>query len=325
MRVTPASAVLFILILTVLATTSLSCGKSETPANDLPEATTAAIEAPAGPPSVDEIANATIRGIYDDPVRLQAGRYEGEPFDPEGASRPAVGLVEDFLLTGDLDDDGDEESVAMLWESSGGSGTYTYLAVLGHEGSEVVNLATADIGDRVQLRDSRISGNRIELDVVLAGPEDAACCPGEMATLAWEFDGDTLMTVDSGVETDRLSLAALTGPEWVLKKFGWDEPAPAEPEITLLIEEDRIAGGSGCNRYMASVTDGEMPGDLEVGLLAGTMMACPPEIMELEDRYRQSLEKVAKYGFLNGYLALTYQTDDGNIGTLMFTARQPGE
>lgn len=315
---------LSILILTTLAITLLSCGQNPTPANEEAEAAMAASAQPEGPPSLDEIANTTIHGIYDEPVQLQGGKYEGEPFEPQGASFPRVGLIEEFLLTGDMDGDGMEEAVVMLWESSGGSGTYSYLAALGREGSEVVNIATAEIGDRVQLRDSRISGNRVELDVVQAGPEDAGCCPGEMATLAWTLDGGSLNPAESGVEPERLSVAALAGPEWVLDSLDRDEPAPDTPEVTVLFEENRIAGGSGCNRYMGTVTEGEMPGDLAVGLLASTMMACPPEVMELEDRYRQQLEKVVKYGFLNRRLILTLKKEDGNVGAMSFTPRQIG-
>ena len=319
-----ASGLLCTLLVAVLATSLLSCDQADTAAEDESAPAMATTNEPSGAPSVETIAGATIRGIYDEPVQLQGGRYEGELFDPEGASRPMVGLVEDFLLTGDLDGDGAEEAVTMLWESSGGSGTYTYLAALGHEGGEIVNLATAGIGDRVQLRDARIAGDRIELDVVQAGPQDAACCPGEMATLAWALDGDALNPVDSGVETTRLSVAALTGPEWVLDRLDREEPAPDKPEVTVLFEENRIAGGGGCNRYMGTVTEGDMPGDLTVGLLASTMMACPPEVMGLEDRYRQQLEKVVKYGFLNRQLILTFEKEDGNVGAMSFTPRQIG-
>ena len=313
------------LLVAVLATSLLSCSQGATTAEDESAPTMATANKPPGPPSVEVIAGATIRGIYDEPIQLEDGRYEGEPFDPEGSSRPRVGLVEDFLLTSDLDGDGREEAIVMLWESSGGSGTYTYLAVLGREGSDVVNLATADIGDRVQLRDSRISGNLVELDVVQAGPEDAACCPGEMATLAWALEGDALKPVDSGVEPKRLSVATLAGPEWVLDRLDRDEPVPDTPEVTVLFEENRIAGGSGCNRYMGTVTEGEMPGDLTVGLLAVTMMACPPEVMDLENRYRQKLENVVKFGFLNRQLILTFEKEGGSIGTLFFTPRQIGQ
>jgi heat shock protein HslJ len=321
----PILGLLSVLILAPLACTLLSCGQNQTPANEEAQAAMAAATEPAGPPTLDEISNATIHGIYDEPVQLHDGKYEGEPFEPQGASFPRVGLIEGFLLTSDMDGDGVEEAVVMLWESSGGSGTYSYLAALDREGSEVVNIATAEIGDRAQLRDSRVSGNRVELDVLRAGPQDAGCCPGEMATLAWELEGNSLNPVESGVEPERLSIATFAGPEWVLRKFDRDQPAPGGLEITLLFEEDRIAGKSGCNQYMGKVTEGDMPGDLTVGLLAGTMMACPPEIMELEDRYRQQLEKVFKIGFLNGQLALTFKKDDGNVGLLLLAPRQPGE
>lgn len=314
-----AFGLLSVLVIAALATTSLSCGQNQTPAGE----DTAATE-PAGPPSLDEIANSTISGIYDEPIQLQGGKYEGEPFDPDGASRPMVGLVEGFLLTGDLNGDGSEEAVVMPLESSGGSGTFTYLAVLGHEGSDLINLATAEVGDRVQIRDARIAGDRIELDVVQAGPEDAACCPGEMATLVWALDGNSLNPIDPGVEPTRLSVAALAGPEWVLARFDRTDRAPEEPEITILFEENRIAGGSGCNRYMGTVSAGEMPGDLTVGLLAGTRMACPAEVMELESRYQHHLEKVVKFGFLNRQLLLTFEKEGGNVGTMSFTPRQIG-
>lgn len=302
----------------VLAIGCLACGPADT------EEESMATAQPSGPPTLEEIGNATFAGIYDQPVQLQDGRYEGQPFDPGGASRPAVGLVEDIRLVGDLNGDGAEEVAVVLWESSGGSGTFTYLAVVGRIGGEVVNLATTEIGDRVQLRDARVTEARIELDVVQAGPGDAACCPGEVATLAWALEGDVLNPVGSGVEAARLSVAALAGPEWVLTQLERSEPAPLQPEITLLFEEGRIAGVSGCNRYMGKVTDGESPGDLTVELLAGTRMACAPEVMELELRYGRQLESVVKYGFMNRQLALTFEQDEGTVEAMLFAPRDPG-
>ena len=76
-------------------------------------------------PLTDAVANMTYSGIYDDDVTLTEGRWEGEPFVADGASRPSVGIIDDFMLTGDLDGDGTDEVVVFLWESSGGSGTYT--------------------------------------------------------------------------------------------------------------------------------------------------------------------------------------------------------
>lgn len=51
-------------------------------------------------PGVDALANATYRGVYDEPMTLEDGRWEGEAVEPGAASRPSVELVDDFRMTG---------------------------------------------------------------------------------------------------------------------------------------------------------------------------------------------------------------------------------
>ena len=132
----------------------------------------------------------------------------------------------DFLLQGDLDGDGTDESVALLWTSTGGSGTFDYLAALDRaaDGS-VVNRATAALGDRVRLRGAGIEDGRIVLDLVQAGPDDAACCPGEKIRRTYQLEGESL--AERGAEQQgRLSLADLAG-EWQLTYFARGEAARA--------------------------------------------------------------------------------------------------
>jgi heat shock protein HslJ len=283
-----------------------------------------ALEAnPAGAaPTLEQLTNMDYRGIFDHPVRLQNGRWEDDPFVAGGTSRPAVGLVDDFLLTGDLDTDGQDEAVVLLWESSGGSGTYNYIAVVGQREGTPFNLGTALIGDRVQVRSGRIAGNRIELDVVQPGPNDAACCPSQKAMRFWTFDAAGLH-VNASKNTGTLSLADLAGPEWVLNRLKSDEPLPAQPEITLVFDGERIAGKSACNRYFAGVKEhGAVPGDLTVSQIGSTRMACPEEVMALETRYLEALGSVSSYRFLAGKLALTWRKA-GMTGTILFAPRQP--
>jgi heat shock protein HslJ len=304
----------------------LGCqAKSSAPAdaadNSTPPLTTAmAVDAPTS----SELANATYEGLYDQPVTLTDGGWEGEPYEPGAASRPTVGLVKHFWMSGDLDGDGTEEAVVLLWESGGGSGTENYVAAMGRRDGELVNLGTALMGDRVQLKEARIADGKIELDVVQAGPEDAMCCPSQKATRVWALGSDGLDEVASEV-TGTLSIEDLAGPEWVLTHLNWDEPAPAEPEVTMVYEEGRLAGTSGCNRYFASVESGEMVGDLIVGPAGGTRMACPEELMALEDHYLAQLGEVSGFGFLAGKLGLSWSTDDSS-GVMLFQPReQPAE
>lgn len=294
-------------------------GATSTQDGSEPSTAAGAVEASV---SEDELRNATYRGIYDTPVTLDDGEWEGEPFVPGGVSRPRLELARGFCLVGDLDGDAGEEAVVLLSESSGGSGTNGYLAVAGRRGGGLVNLGTALVGDRVQIRRARIAGRRIELDVVQAGSEDAACCPSQKATRVWALGADGLKEVASEI-TGSLSLADLGGVEWVLTHFGWEDPAPPEPAITLVFEGGGIAGSSGCNRYFAGVEAGEAPGELEIGPAGATRMACPEEEMALEDRYLKALGRVDRFAFATGRLLLTW-SEHGSTGSMLFAPGQPG-
>ena len=156
------------------------------PAGAAPKAAQLVAQAPAADrsaPTLQELKSATYRGVEaaGADFTLANGRWEGQPYEPGAASRPSVTFARDFRLAGDLDGDGADEAVALLAASTGGTGEMSYVAVVGRPGGTITNIATARIGDRVQVRDARIDGRRIVLDVVQAGEHDAACCPGELA------------------------------------------------------------------------------------------------------------------------------------------------
>jgi heat shock protein HslJ len=269
------------------------------------------------PPTPEDAAGATYRGIYDEPVQLQRGVYVGPPFEPGAASRPRVEIMRGFLETGDLNGDGNEEATVLLSESSGGSGTQLYMAVLGRSDEGIVNLDTVLVGDRVQVRAARVS-DTIELDVIQPGPDDAACCPSEKATRKWAFKNDELEEMRSEV-TGRLSLNDLVGSKWVLTQLTQSEQVPTEPEVTLLFESTRVSGSGGCNRFFAQVQGGA-PGELTIGPLGSTRRACPEADMDLEQRYFKLLGRAMKYGFFPGRLVLTVR-DNGGLDTLIFVQK----
>ena len=144
------------------------------------------------PPTLDDVSNATVLGLFDEAVMLRNGHWEGEPYVAGGASRPRAGVIDDLWVTGDLDGDGNGEMVAFLWSATGGSGTRNYIAVFANSGTGVDNRSTLLIGDRVKLREARIVEGRIEVDVVEHGPGEAMCCPSVEATRVWHYDGQDL-------------------------------------------------------------------------------------------------------------------------------------
>ncbi len=102
------------------------------------------------------------------------------------------------------------------------------------------------------------------------------------------------------MSTGRLSLAALAGTDWVLRAWDITEPAAEEPVVTLAYDAGRFAGTSGCNRYTGGVNEGTAPGELSVGLLAGTRMACPDAQASVESRFLEQLSGARTFGFRLG-------------------------
>lgn len=301
-------------------TTLLGCSGLERGDEGTPAAEPAS--APGRAPTAAELTTATYTGIEGQgSVTLVDGQWEGEPFEEGGASVPAIWLTDDFYLAGNLDDDAAEEAVAHLTFSSGGSGNFGYLAVIGREGDAIVQKGLTEIGDRVQIRDARIEDGRVVLDVLQVGPEDGMCCPTQLATRTFAMQGGGLVETSTEV-VGTATLATLEGREWVLRKLSSTEATPAEPEVTLTIDGDRLAGSSGCNRYNGTIKMGETATSLAVGPLATTRMACPPEVMNLEERVTGALQGAQSWGFQLGQLVIHYQQGD-SFGSLFFEGREP--
>lgn len=271
-------------------------------------------------PTLAQARQATYRGLADVPetVTLRDGVWEGEPYVVGGASRPRVVLAEPFHVMGDLDDDGHDETVVLLSFSGGGSGEFVYFAVLDAKEGRVHNTATTPLGDRVKVVEAEVQGSTLRARLLQAGPNDAACCPGDLITRAWRLDPEQgLQPVAIDADTQRLTPDALSATTWRLRAWAFNEPVQGEVVPTLQVEGDRIGGFGGCNRYFASVKGGKQPGDLEIGPVGATRMACPDPGMAIEDRFLAVLSKVTKFTFLGGQLALSY-TDDQGAGTLLF-------
>ncbi|MBW1855842.1 MAG: META domain-containing protein [Deltaproteobacteria bacterium] len=275
----------------------------------------------AMPSTSTEPGDATYSGIYEHMITLKDGRWEGKPFIAGGASRPTVGLVKDFRLTGDLNGDGAMEHVVVLWENSGGTGTQNYLAVMGMLEGRLVNLSTTLIGDRVQLQAGRINNGKIEIDVIQHGLDEPACCPSQKATRIWSLDGKEL-TLKETLLKGKLSLADLEGLEWVLFRIKRGQALSVKPEVTLRFDGEKIVGKSACNSYFAAVREsGDMAGGISISHVGMTKMACQEEIMNLERRYFEALEEVVKFSFLGGKLALNWKK--GETGhTMLFISRK---
>jgi len=273
-------------------------------------------------PTLEELANLTYYDIVAEPVELKDGRWEGTSYTPDGASRPVVELLSDLHVFGDLNGDGIDDAAALLAENSGGSGTRIWVAAIGAPLGQVTNFGSALVGDRSQIRAMSMSGTGwIHLEVVEAGPDDAACCPTQLWTKEWALVEGQLKQV-SALQEGTLSADVFGSGEWTMTHLSLGEAAPDQIPLTVQFEESRVVGSSGCNRYFADFVARD-PGAIVFGDIGTTRRACPEEIMDVELRFQHQLRATTGYGFLLGKLALNWQ-DEGRSGTMLFAAL-PGD
>jgi len=134
----------------------------------------AACQASSIVPPRPDLASATYAGIYDQPVTLVRGVYQGNPFVAGGASRPVVTLLAQPRWQLDLDSDGSEQTLVLLTESSGGSGTFVYLALMSPTASGYRNVDTVLLGDRVRVIDVSVVGDLLAVQIEPGSATDPA-------------------------------------------------------------------------------------------------------------------------------------------------------
>jgi heat shock protein HslJ len=241
-----------------------------------------------------------------------------------GASAPSAQLVGSLLAQGDLDYDGRTESVNLVNYSTGGTGQLLHLAVSRFDEEGVDNFATVFLGDRVMVRDLRVDDGRIIADLIQAGPHDGACCPGDVVTRTWRLQDGELREQPSDKEPERLSADLLTGTEWVLSGWGFDEPVENGTTITLQYSDGKFTGRSTCNSYFTAVSAvGDIAGGIAVARVGVTRMACMEDhLAKAEDRYFKALERVNRISFMAGELLLPWG-EGSEFGSLYFRRAEP--
>jgi hypothetical protein len=155
------------------------------------------VEAVPAELSLAALREAVYEGILEQPVILADGRFEGEPFVEGGASRPIITLMPEWTAYGGLDDDGRAEAAVFLVSESGGSGSFTYLAVIANREGNPVNLATTFLGDRIQVRSVIIKDGELQVGLLAHGPDGPVCCPTLEDTRVLRFIDNRLVEAEA--------------------------------------------------------------------------------------------------------------------------------
>lgn len=97
----------------------------------------------------------------------------------------------------------------------------------------------------------------------------------------------------------------------LLRTQGWqlesrfdklNQRVPAQPPITLIFEQNRLAGQSGCNHYFADYRVDHSR--ITIDNVGSTMMACSDVIMQQEQAYLSQLKQITSYQIIDNQLQL---------------------
>jgi hypothetical protein len=148
--------------------------------------------ASGGPSTVaaPDPANATF-AIGKSSITLSNGRSEIEA--APGSAAKVVTALTDKRATGDADGDGRADTIVVLTQQPGGSGTFYYVAVVLNGATGVTTTPATLLGDRVVLNGVRLDGATIVVELLDRGSgEPFTTSPSVSVTKRFAVSGGML-------------------------------------------------------------------------------------------------------------------------------------
>lgn len=146
--------------------------------------------------------------------------------------------------------------------------------------------------------------------VLLVAGAGLAACGGDDGDSGGRSDGSGGSGGASGAGGAGGADANLVGTEWVLDQDASGlTPVPAAVVTAQFSSDGSLSGSSGCNRYSTTYT--VVGSRLRVtGPLAGTLMACAPAVMTLEQAYGDRLPTARSFAISGRTLTITTAGDE---------------
>jgi heat shock protein HslJ len=263
------------------------------------------------------LGNLSYDGLFpEESITLTDGYAAYE--DPSSGT-PYVQLMEPLIASGDLDGDGVADAAAVLIDHSSGSGTFYYLTAVLDALNNPMPLEALMIGDRIQVKSLAINDGQIVADLVAQGADEPLCCASWNVRETYVVE-DGALVERSSEQVSQITLDDLNDTMWLLLDLnGGQEPALADADVTLHINDGLLNGSAGCNDYRSTVDAGPQGlNSLVIGPMATTQKLCDDALLEQEAAYLTRLENAASWRFDAGRLALTYPVGEGEVGYLVF-------
>jgi heat shock protein HslJ len=198
----------------------------------------------------------------------------------------------------------------VLRTETSGSGVFYDLAVVVRQVGQPVNLATALLGDWVQIEQIVIDSDLVRLTMLQAGPMDPLCCHSQRVTNMYAID-----LTQSGSQAGTMN--PLAGMTWSWQETLLNDGTQVTPRdggmYTVAFGADGLVQiTADCNLSSGSCT---VAGDqLAIALGPTTLAFCPPP--SLSDVFLNSLAVASAFQRTDDALLINLTMDGG---TMRFT------
>jgi len=139
------------------------------------------------------LQNAQYHSVDWGDFQLTEGVFHRPPMAPAESPETYLTQLLSPVAYGDLNADGAEDAVVFLTTQNGGTGHFIELAAMINRDGTPDNASSVSLGDRVAIESARIEGGVIILELRVHGPNDGLCCPSQLETWHFRFEGDALV------------------------------------------------------------------------------------------------------------------------------------
>lgn len=192
-----------------------ACSPPQTPFTDQPVPETSTVEAELPNSSMpgaisDQVRNAPYQlGLLDQiqVVQLTDGRYEeGVP----GSDDHILVSVTEYFARGDLNRDGENETIALVSETYGDAGTFVFLVVFEYQNNAPVFLTSVYLDDQPIVNELSVDQGEIFVEAITHARNDPICCPTLATKRHYLLNGVNLILMDYSTRTPAGEPRAIT-------------------------------------------------------------------------------------------------------------------
>lgn len=155
--------------------------------------------APVGPTlTIDQLRNMAYTGLTPSGTAALVDGHYSEP-NPQLGGEMTVDFDEPVGF-GDVNGDGTQDAlVRLIVHTNSTTGHFSNMVAVLNQNGAPQQAASIFLGDRIKLNAITVDSGLITVDMIVAGPNDGACCPNTPATRTFRLEGSQLVEYVDGV------------------------------------------------------------------------------------------------------------------------------